>query len=56
MHKEGQMTKQMKEEIKKKNMIQRDIYDAQNLGRFHRCYPNSDPVSFNIIYYSGSPS
>lgn len=26
-------------------MIQRDIYDAQNLGRFHRCYPSADPVS-----------
>jgi hypothetical protein len=45
MHKDGQMTKQMKEEIRKKNMIQRDIYDAQNLGRFHRCYPSVDPVS-----------
>lgn len=45
MHKDGQMTKQMKEEIRKKNMIQRDIYDAQNLGRFHRCYPSADPVS-----------
>jgi hypothetical protein len=56
MHKDGQMTKQMKEEIRKKNMMQRDIYDAQNLGRFHRCYPSTDPVSMLQLTFEGTAS
>jgi len=32
MHKEAPLTKQQKEEIRQRNMAERDIYDAKHLG------------------------
>ena len=40
MHKDGVLTKAMKEEIRQKHMVQRDAYEAENLGKFRRCYPH----------------
>ena len=45
MHKEAPLTKQQKEEIKQRNMLDRDRFDSQNLGGFRRSYPNPDSVS-----------
>ena len=49
------MTKQQKEEIKQRNMLDRDRFDSQNLGGFRRSFPNPDSVSdfvrqFTIIH------
>jgi hypothetical protein len=46
MHKDGQMTKAIKEQLRAKHMKERDLYEAKNCGSFRRCYPNPDPVSF----------
>lgn len=45
MHKEAALTKLQKEEIKGRNMIQRDNFEGQNLGGFRKSFPNNDPVS-----------
>lgn len=42
MHKEAPLTKLQKEEIKQKNMQDRDRFDCSNLGGFRRSYPNPD--------------
>ena len=43
MHKDGRMTKQMKDELRAKHMKERDAYELANLGHFNRCYPSQDP-------------
>jgi len=45
MHKEAPLTKQQKEEIKQRNMRERDIFDKNNLGQYRRAFPNPDSVS-----------
>lgn len=40
MHKDGRMTKQMKDELRAKHMKERDAYELANLGHFNRCYPS----------------
>ncbi len=45
MHKEGQLTKAQKDEIKAKNMAQRDIYELNHKGNFKRCFPSESYVS-----------
>ena len=47
MHKEAPLTKTQKEEIKQRNMAERDRFDLANLGGFRRSYPNPDNVSVN---------
>ena len=45
MHKEAPMTKAQKEDIRAKNMYERDLWDQDNLGNFRRSYPHPDCVS-----------
>lgn len=45
MHKEAPLTKYQKEEIKLRNMQDRDHFDCENLGGFRRSFPNPDSVS-----------
>ena len=47
--KEAPLTKAQKDQIRQRNMIERDKYDLANLGQYHRCYPNADPVSFSKL-------
>ena len=49
MHKEAPLTKQQKEEIKYKNMQDRDDFDCANLGGFRRSFPNPDNVSETAV-------
>jgi len=39
------LTKAQKDQIRQRNMIERDKYDLANLGHYHRSFPNVDPVS-----------
>ena len=50
MHKEAPLTKHQKEEIRQKNMRERDQFDCQNLGGYFRSLPNPDTVSLNEIH------
>jgi len=40
MHKEAPLTKGQKEEIRQKNMRERDQFDTKNLGNFRMSFPN----------------
>jgi len=44
MHKDGQLTKQMRDEIRQQNQEERDRYEIANLGGFRRCFPSEDPT------------
>lgn len=44
MHKEAALTKVQKDELKERNMHQRDAFESQNLRGFRKSYPNNDPV------------
>jgi len=50
MHKEAPLTKQQKEELRSKNMRERDAYESKNLGGFRKSFPNDDPVNTSIFY------
>ena len=44
MHKEAPLTKIQKEELRNRNMRERDAYESKNLGGFRKSFPNDDPV------------
>ena len=50
MHKEAPLTKTQKEDIRARNMHDRDIFDANNLGGFRRSFPNENCVSIATTY------
>lgn len=45
MHKEAPLTKNQKEQIKYKNMRERDAFDRANLRGYRQSYPHPDAVS-----------
>ena len=45
MHKEAPLTKHQKEDIRARNMADRDAFDSANLGGFRRSFPNPNCVS-----------
>ena len=49
MHKEAPLTKQQKEEVRAKNMRERDAFESKNLGGFRKSFPNDDPVKTSIL-------
>jgi len=44
MHKEAPLNKQQKEELRARNMKERDAFESKNLGGFRKSFPNDDPV------------
>jgi len=54
MHKEAPLTKMQKEELRDKNMRERDIFEENNLGGFRKSFPNNDPVRISAVTDKGS--
>ena len=53
MHKEAPLTKNQKEDIRHRNMHDRDIFDCNNLGGFRRSFPTPNCVSIVFLIRSG---
>lgn len=50
MHKDGTLTKQEKDAIRAKNMINRDRWEENNLGNFRRVFPHESYVNNSSIF------
>ena len=53
MHKEAPLTKNQKEDIRHRNMHDRDNFDCNNLGGFRRSFPTPNCVSIVLVIRSG---
>lgn len=51
MHKDGTLTKQEKDAIRAKNMINRDRWEENNLGNFRRVFPHESYVNNSSIFW-----